>query len=171
MSQYFGKYRATVTNNTDPLMRGRLMLKVPDVPGFLASIWAEACVPLAGPAGPPMGIYLVPPVGTGVWVEFEKGDPGLPVWVGCRWGGSAEIPPLSGTGLAGSPNIVIQSEGQHSIVISDLPGPGGGLILKSKTGASIIINDTGIFIQNGKGAGIILEGPSVNINNGAFTVT
>jgi uncharacterized protein involved in type VI secretion and phage assembly len=171
MSQFFGKYRATVTNNIDPMMRGRLQVHVPDVPGFVGSSWAEACVPLAGPVGPPMGIYAVPPVGTGVWIEFEKGNADLPVWVGCRWAGSAEIPPIATAGLVTSPNIVIQSLGQHSIVISNLPGPKGGIMLMSSSGAAITINDTGIYIQNGKGASIILDGPSVNLNNGALTVT
>jgi hypothetical protein len=43
-------------------------------------------------------------------------------------------------------------------------------MLKSLTGASIIVNDTGIYIQNGKGASINMVGPSVTINNGALTV-
>ena len=63
---YYGKYRGTVLNNIDPEQRGRLMLTVPDVLGPIPSSWAEACVPRAGPTGPPMGVYLVPPIGTGV---------------------------------------------------------------------------------------------------------
>lgn len=84
--QYYGKYRGTVLQNVDPEQRGRLMLSVPDVLGPIPSSWAEPCVPLAGPTGPPMGVYLVPPIGAGVWVEFEHGDPDYPIWVGCRWG-------------------------------------------------------------------------------------
>ena len=56
------------------------------------------------------------------------------------------------------------------MMISDLPGPTGGIMLKSTTGASIIVNDTGIYIQNGKGASIIMTGPTVNINTGALTI-
>src|SRR5258708_1023718 len=129
--QFFGKYRATVINNIDPEMRGRLMLMIPDVSSLIPSTWAEACVPLAGPTGPPMGVYMVPPIGAGVWVEFENGDPNYPVWVGCRWGAAAGIPPLSKAGLPVSPSIVIQTLGQNSIAVSDLPGPTGGLMLKS----------------------------------------
>ena len=55
-------------------------------------------------------------------------------------------------------------------MISDLPGPTGGIMLKSTTGATIIVNDTGIYIQNGKGASIIITGPTVTINNGALTI-
>jgi uncharacterized protein involved in type VI secretion and phage assembly len=170
MSQYFGKYRATVLNNIDPEMRGRLMLMIPDVLSLIPSTWAEACVPLAGPTGPPMGVYMIPPIGAGVWVEFEHGDPNYPVWVGCRWGAAPGIPPLAHAGLPVSPNIVIQSLGQNSIIVSDLPGPIGGIMLKSLTGASIIVNDTGIYIQNGKGASLNMVGPAVTINNGALTI-
>jgi hypothetical protein len=168
--KYWGKYRATVINNIDPELRGRLMLMIPDVLNLIPSTWAEACAPLAGPTGPPMGIYAVPPIGAGVWVEFENGDPDYPIWVGCRWGSPSDVPPLAHAGLPVAPNIVIQSLAQNSIIVSDLPGPVGGIILKSLTGASIIVNDTGIYIQNGKGAMINMVGPAVTINNGALTI-
>ncbi|MEA3230158.1 MAG: phage baseplate assembly protein V [Thermodesulfobacteriota bacterium] len=168
---FLGKYRGTVLNNVDPETRGRLMLSIPDVLGVVPSTWAEPCTPLAGPTGPPMGVYMVPPIGAGVWVEFEHGDPNYPIWVGCRWGGPSDIPPLAHAGLPVSPNIVMQTAGQNSFVISDLPGPTGGIMLKSATGASIIVNDTGIYIQNGRGASLIMTGPTVTINNGALVVT
>ena len=168
---FLGKFRGTVLNNVDPETRGRLMLSIPDVLGVVPSTWAEPCTPLAGPTGPPMGVYMVPPIGAGVWVEFEHGDPNYPIWVGCRWGGPSDIPPLAHAGVPVSPNIVMQTAGQNSFVISDLPGPTGGIMLKSATGASIIVNDTGIYIQNGKGASLIMTGPTVTINNGALVVT
>lgn len=168
---FIGKYRATVLNNVDPELRGRLMLTIPDVLGLVPSTWAEPCTPLAGPTGPPMGVYMVPPIGAGVWVEFEQGDANYPIWVGCRWGGQSDVPPLAHAGLPISPNIVMQTAGQNTFMISDLPGPTGGLMLKSATGASIIVNDTGIYIQNGKGASLIMAGPTVTINNGALVVT
>jgi uncharacterized protein involved in type VI secretion and phage assembly len=170
VKQFLGKYRGVVTNNVDPLLRGRLLVTVPDVLGPVPSSWAEPCVPLAGPTGPPMGAYMVPPVGAGVWVEFEHGDPSYPIWVGCRWGASSDVPPLAHAGIPASPNIVLQTLGQNALVISDLPGPTGGIMLKSTTGATLVVNDTGIYIQNGKGASIVMTGPSVNVNAGALTV-
>jgi uncharacterized protein involved in type VI secretion and phage assembly len=167
---YYGKYRGTVINNLDPDMRGRLLVVVPDVLNLIPSSWAEPCVPLAGPTGPPMGVYMVPPVGAGVWVEFEHGSADRPIWVGCRWGPASDVPPLSKAGLPVSPNIVMQTLGQNSFVISDLPGPTGGIMLKSATGASLIVNDTGIYIQNGKGASITMVGPTITVNNGALTI-
>jgi uncharacterized protein involved in type VI secretion and phage assembly len=168
--QFLGKYRGVVTNNVDPMMRGRLLVTVPDVLGVVPSSWAEPCVPLAGPTGLSMGVYMVPPIGAGVWVEFEHGDPTYPIWVGCRWGATADVPPIAHLGIPLTPNIVLQSAGQNALVISDLPGPTGGIMLKSATGATLIVNDTGIYIQNGKGASIVMTGPTVNVNTGALTV-
>jgi len=169
--KFFGKYRGTVINNIDPMMVGRLMVQVPDVLGLVPVSWAEPCVPLAGPTGPPMGVYMVPPIGAGVWVEFEQGDPDHPIWVGCRWGQTADVPPQAKLGLPVSPSIIFQTAGQNSIVISDVSGPLGGIMLKTMTGAISAISETGIIISNGKGAVINMTGPSVNVNMGALMVT
>lgn len=166
--KYYGKYRGLVLNNVDPLQKARLLVQVPDVLGLGTSSWAMPCVPMAGIQ---MGVYVVPLIGGGVWVEFEGGNPDYPIWTGGFWGSAAEVPALALTGIPASPNIVLQTTAQNSIVVSDLPGPTGGIMLKSTTGASIIVNDTGIYIQNGKGASIIMVGPSVNINTGALTIT
>lgn len=170
--RYIGKYRGTVIQNVDPQRMGRLQLMVPDVMSLMPTTWAEPCVPLAGPTGPPMGVYMVPPIGAGVWVEFEHGDPNRPVWVGCRWGLQSDIPPLAHLGNPADPNIVIQSLLQHSIMISDMPpSPAtGGIILKSTTGAMIVVNDSGIYISNGKGAMITLIGTAIDFNGGALTI-
>lgn len=171
-NSFYGKYRATVLNNADPDQRGRLMLSIPDVLGSFPSSWAEPCVPLAGPTGPAMGVYLVPPIGAAVWVEFEHGDPDYPIWAGCRWGGQSDVPSQGTSGNPADPNIVIQSLLQHMLVISDMPPSTttGGIILQSTTGAKIVVNDSGIYIDNGKGASITLVGPNVTVNNGALVV-
>jgi hypothetical protein len=75
------------------------------------------------------------------------------------------IPPLI-------PGIVLQTTGQNTIMISDVPGPTGGVIIKTLTGALISMNDeVGITISNGKGASILMTGASVIINAGALVVT
>jgi uncharacterized protein involved in type VI secretion and phage assembly len=163
----YGKYRGMVLNNIDPEQRGRLLVQVPDVLGLGTSSWAMPCVPIAGIQ---MGTYFVPLIGAGVWVEFEAGNPDHPIWTGGFWGSVAEVPALALAGIPASPNIVMQTNGQNTMVISDLPGPSGGIMLKSATGATLIVNDTGIYIQNGKGASIIMTGPTVTINNGALVI-
>ena len=167
VKKFWGKYRATVVNNIDPMQLGRILVTVPDVQGLIPSSWAMPCVPIAGKQS---GTYVVPQVGSGVWVEFEQGDPDYPVWVGCYWGSAAEVPALALAGNPASPSIVLQTGLQNALVVSDLPGPTGGIMLKSTTGATIIVNDTGIYIQNGKGASIIMTGPTVTINNGAMVI-
>lgn len=165
--RFYGLYRGTVANNIDPLQLGRIQAIVPDVSNVIPTSWAMPCVPIAGKQ---MGTFVVPQVGAGVWMQFEQGNPDFPVWTGGFWGIAAEVPALALAGVPGDPNIVLQSTLQHAIVISDLPGPTGGILLKSTTGASITVNDTGIYIQNGKGASIVLVGPSVDINVGALKV-
>lgn len=169
--RFYGKYRATVVQNADPELRGRIMCMVPDVLGLTPSSWCEACAPLAGPTGPPMGVYMVPPLGAGVWVEFEQGDPGKPIWTGCRFA-PGNVPPLALAGNPADPNICIQSLLQNMIMVSDLPPSPitGGIILRSTTGAMIVVNDSGIYISNGKGAIITLIGPVIDFNVGALTI-
>lgn len=179
--KYWGKYRGTVVNNVDPNQRGRLQVLVPDVNSVVPTTFAEPCVPLAGPTGPPMGVYMVPPIGAGVWVEFEHGDPDKPIWVGCRWGLQSDIPLAALAGNPADPSIVIQSLLQQAVIVSDMPPSvpppvmppvptTGGIILRSTTGASIVVNDAGIFISNGKGATINMIGPTITINNGALVI-
>lgn len=79
--EYLGKYRGQVVDNQDPTKRGRLQVIVPQVLGT-TQVWALPCVPYAGAAA---GLYAMPDVGTGVWVEFEAGDASHPIWVGCFW--------------------------------------------------------------------------------------
>jgi hypothetical protein len=169
VKRFYGKYRGTVVQNLDPEFRGRLMCEVPGVLGPVPSSWCEACVPLAGPTGTAMGAYFVPPIGAGVWIEFEQGDPNRPIWSGCRFA-PGDAPLLAFAGLPVSPSIVMQTSLQNAIAISDLPGPTGGIMLKSATGATLIVNDTGIYLQNGKGAMMTLVGPTVTFNTGALTI-
>ncbi len=93
-------------------------------------------------AGQNVGVFAIPPVGAGVWVEFEAGDPTLPIWAGGYWSSAAEMPPSSL----------------------------GGIHVVGAFGASISVTDSGIVIDNAKGARIALTGPGVEVNNGAFTV-
>jgi uncharacterized protein involved in type VI secretion and phage assembly len=165
--KFYGIYRATVVNNVDPMQMGRIMAMIPDVGSITPSTWAMPAVPLAGKQ---MGTFMVPQIGAGVWIQFEAGDPDRPVWTGGWWGIAAEVPALALAGVPGDPNIVIQTTLQNAIVISDLPGPTGGIMLKSTTGATIIVNDTGIYIQNGQGASIVMTGPTVTVNAGALVV-
>ncbi|MBK8096619.1 MAG: baseplate assembly protein [Planctomycetes bacterium] len=166
--RFFGKYRGTVINNIDPMLLGRLMVQVPDVAGLVPIAWAMPCFPATGKQA---GMYILPQIGAGVWVEFEQGDPDYPIWTGCWFQNQGEVPALAIAGPPGVPSVVIQTQGQTTLMLSDVPGPTGGVLLKTTTGALISMNDVGITISNGKGASIVLTGPSVMINGTALAVT
>ena len=166
MTKYYGKYRGMVINNEDLERRGRLLVQVPDVTGMPPSTWAMPCVPFAGKQS---GMWCLPQIGTGVWVEFEQGNPDYPIWTGCWWATPGDVPVLAQAALPFLPNIVLQTNGQTSFVLSD--NPAVGITLKTATGAMFIINEAGILISNGKGAMITLNANAVTINQGALLVT
>ena len=180
--RYYGKYRGTVMSNIDPERRGRILATVSDVQGLIPLSWAMPCLPFAGIQE---GALVLPQIGSGVWIEFEQGNPDYPVWVGGFWGSLAEVPLAVNTPPAVPPgqNIVFQTGLKHLFVISDAvplpmlesikaPAPPGtgGIVLRSPGGAMIVVNDTGIFINNGKGASINLVGTAVLVNKDALVV-
>ena len=167
MAKYYGKYRGTVLDNVDPMQMARLLVQVPDVSNILPSTWAMPCLPFAGIQS---GMFVVPIIGSGVWIEFEQGDSDYPIWVGGFWGSAAEVPALALAAPPAVQQLVVQTMQMNTLVISDVPGPTGGIILKSTSGAFIAINDVGITIDNGQGATIVMAGPSITVNEGALQV-
>ncbi len=163
-SQFFGKYRGTVTDIQDPLMTGRIKAKVPDVMGDQESGWAMPCAPFGGSG---MGFFALPKVGAGVWIEFEHGDSDYPIWTGCWFGSASEMP----SDLLTPPykKVMIKTEGGHSIILDDTPGM-GGITLQTSGGQKIVMNSMGIEIDNGTGGKIKMSGPQVSVNDGALEV-
>ncbi len=162
---FYGKYRSTVVNNIDPMQIGRIQAIVPDVLGLIPSTWAMPCVPVAGIN---MGMFTVPPIGSGVWIEFERGDPDYPIWVGGYWGSAAETPALAHAVPPGFAGITLQTTLKNGIVVSD--GPTGGILIQTTLGAMISVSELGIVISNGKGAIINMTEQTTDVNLGALTV-
>jgi hypothetical protein len=173
--RYYGKYRGLVIENVDPMLMGRILAQVPDVLGEIPSSWCMPCVPAAGIQS---GMFIVPPLGSQVWIEFEQGNPDYPIWVGGFWGLPTDIPILATVPPPVLPpvigqNICIQTPGQNTVLISDsVPTPiTGGIVLKSTSGAMIVCNDTGIYLSAGPGlASIWLVGPVITMNETALTI-
>lgn len=164
---YFGKYRATVINNLDPQMSGRIQVQLGDRYGLFISTWVNPAFPAAGKG---YGMVALPQVGSSVWIEFEGGDTDCPIWSGGFWPDPGGFPPLA---LAGAtplmPNIHLQTTSGTSITLSD--NPAQQVLIRTVAGATITIGASGITIMNGQGASIAMVGPSVVINNGALTIT
>ena len=127
--QFLGKFRGTVVNNVDVKQLGRIQVMVPEVSSMPLLHWALPCVPVGGNQ---LGIFSVPIPGAGVWVEFEQGDPDYPIWTGCFYGSSAEVPARAREIVAPIPAITLQTPAQNSLVITDFPGPTGGDALTSR---------------------------------------
>jgi len=73
MASLPGLYRALVVDAKDPEHSSRLQVSFPS--GVVAGkLWALPC------RSP--GARSLPKVGATVWVAFESGDSGSPVWVG-----------------------------------------------------------------------------------------
>lgn len=146
----YGKFRGTVTDVEDPEQRGRLKATVPEVLHDVPTGWAEPCAPYGGDGE---GLWAIPPVGAGVWMEFEAGDPSRPVWTGCWWP-SGQVP----DDAAGSPatpkvKVLRTTEGLHAalddegktITVSD-DGGSNLLEIKSQDGQVTIKAGTKVLV-------------------------
>ncbi|MCU0627111.1 MAG: phage baseplate assembly protein V [Gemmatimonadaceae bacterium] len=140
--------------------KGRVQVSCPAVLGDGSLSWAMPSVPYAGSG---VGLFLVPPQGANVWVEFEGGDPGYPIIGGCFWG-PGEAPAVP----ALAEMKVLRTDGA-TITLNDLPGV-GGVTIELASGAKISMTATGVEITNGTGATIKMSGPQVTVNNGALEV-
>lgn len=168
-NRYFGKYRGTVTANTDPTSRGRIKVRVPAVLGGL-EVWAMPCVPYAGSG---VGFYSLPNAGTGVWVEFEAGDSSYPIWTGCFWADN-ELPDQS------DPNIKIWKTDSLTLRMDDNTDE---WLAETSAAAKVTITDeiksekgnsshtvSSSSIVSESGSKVDVSSTSVNVNSGAWEV-
>jgi uncharacterized protein involved in type VI secretion and phage assembly len=157
---FCGKYRGVVSDNRDPLMLGRVRAKVQDIFGDRESGWAMPCVPYAGDG---VGLYLIPPAGSSVWIEFEQGNPERPIWSGCFWA-TGELPAQP----AMAEMKVLKTE-TATITLNDTPGL-SGITLELDGGGKISLSSLGIEISAGQGT-VTINGSQVSLNNGVLEVT
>ena len=163
--RYYGKFRGTVKNNIDPLLQGRVQVAVPFPLGEGTLAWAMPCVPYAGDG---VGLFLVPPVGASVWIEFEAGDLDRPILGGCFWATASQVPASPAV-----PEMKVFKTGTLTLELSELPGA-GGLTIKVASPAvlmpiAIALTSSGIELKVGASK-IVLSGTSVSVNDGALEV-
>lgn len=172
LHKVWGKYAGKVESNTDSQQMGRLQVSCPAVLGS-GQVWALPCVPYAGPG---VGFFFMPPVGAGVWVEFEGGDVSRAIWTGCYWA-QGDLP-----SDAASADIKLIVTDKATLKIDDSSGE---VVLKNQSDASVIWNDNvtteaGSATHTVGAAGVVSESApgkvevgaaGVTVNNGTFKVT
>jgi uncharacterized protein involved in type VI secretion and phage assembly len=158
---HYGKYRGLVTDNNDPKKLGRLRAKVKEVLGDVETGWALPAGPYSGDGE---GFYSVPPVGAGVWVEFEAGDVDRPIWAGAWWGEDQLPKDESGT-EATPPLKILRSEKGMLVALDDsaqtitLSDSGGDNLVTIK------VQQSQVRIQ--ATAKVIVEAPQIELVDGA----
>ncbi len=146
----YGRRKALVVNVDDPDQRGRVKLFIPGLMSGPSTDtaqqtdWADP-VMLQGEKkdDPEVGAFVVPPVGSYVWVEFQQGRFDFPVYHGGFWRRSKLIPALARGEDDGN------TLGDQSVAGVTLPGSGAGnstypsnRVYKSSTGITIELDDT-----------------------------
>lgn len=156
-SAFYGKFRGVVTDNTDDL--GRIRATVADVYGSEKSPWALPAVPYAGNG---VGLYLIPPVGALVWIEFEHGDPDHPVWSGCFW--------AENQAPATTPDQKVLKTAAGTVTLDETSNK-EAVTIETASGLKITIDKNGIEINAGKKGVIKLTQNKVAVNGNALEVT
>jgi len=145
--------------------------------------WAEPAFPFGGKTGSDSGFFMLPEVGSTVWVGFEMGFVGRPVWFG-SWLGSGEVP----SEASSSPQYVriIKTPTGSKLVFDDTPSA-EQVILESASGHQLLMDDTPttqkIKVETTGGSSILMDdianlidiktlaGHEVRIDETASTIT
>lgn len=169
--QYFGKYTGIVKDNRDNDKRGQLKLSVP-------TIFPEDELVLARPALP-YGFFFVPENNAKVWVEFEGGDPDLPLWTGLQyvpgeWAAEGEAnPPQMRVIKTASGHLLLfnDKEGNEAIEIHDgvnkhvlRMDKNGWTLEDGKNKHSIVLDQQGVTVKTQSGAKVELAAAGITID-------
>jgi uncharacterized protein involved in type VI secretion and phage assembly len=157
--RYYGKYRGHVTDNNDPDNLGRIKANVPRLLGTEETGWALPAFAYGGASE--QGLFAVPDIGAGVWIEFEGGDLSYPIWSG-TWYTSGDIPESAPPAMK-----VLKTKSGHKIVLDD---DGGTLEITDSNGNSIKMDANGIEITASNGHSIKMTASGVSVNDGALEV-
>jgi hypothetical protein len=161
-SRYYGKYRGIVTNVDDPEHIARLKARVPEVLGDIESPWALPCAPYSGDG---MGVYTIPSVGAGIWIEFEAGDPSRPIWAGCWWGKNQLPEDVKGNGVTPAVKIIRTEQG----MMLSMDDSGQEISLSDSDGNNILSIEIQVGKITVKGASkAVVEAPQIELVENAM---
>jgi uncharacterized protein involved in type VI secretion and phage assembly len=121
LKNYHGIYPGIVIDNKDPLQQGRVKIRVEQIFGTEQDgisnsdlPWAFPCFPFIGKNS---GFFMIPEIGTGIWIMFLAGYTDSPIWIG-SWVSNKEK--LSNIAYTPDPkNYLIQSPGGNYLLLDD----------------------------------------------------
>lgn len=156
VGRYYGKYHATVIDNTDDENRGLLTVEIPDVFGAGVTVCAEACLPY--------GQFVVPPKGSQVWCEFEAGDTERPLWVAVALTKAESTKAKPDTVLITHTGDAMISLDEHGSVLLSSPS-GSFLHMDAAAEATTLAEGHSNFVTMGEGGVSIRnkDGSVVNV--------
>lgn len=170
---YLGIYAGLVTANDDG--EGVLQVRVPSLYPGGESLPARPALPY--------GVLFLPEVDTKVWIQFEGGDPTLPLWTGVHQVGDAwpsdTQPPAA---------RVLRTPGDHRLVLDDTEGSEGvallfggkahavrltsaEVVVEHDRGHSVRTGDDGIELTHASGHTIDMQSSRVTVSTGGSSVT
>jgi Type VI secretion system/phage-baseplate injector OB domain len=132
---YYGLYSGEVKDNSDADKLGRLQVSIP-------SIFPEDEVMTARSALP-YGSFFVPEVGAFVWIAFEGGRPGLPVWLGVQ-----QVPDqaIAEADVDPPEKRLFKTAGGHLLMLDDKSGEEHIEIKDGVNGHTVTLDDQGVKI-------------------------
>jgi hypothetical protein len=149
IGKFYGKYSGEVINNEDDTHSGHITARVPSIFGTTpgqSDFRARPCLPY--------GHFFVPHVGAKVWVEFEAGDLGYPIWVGTWY---PEDTVVEQAQTSPPQNRVIHTPAGHRIEIKDTADEETILIRHASNAFVSIDKDGNVLISNPNGSHIHLN--------------
>jgi phage baseplate assembly protein gpV len=155
-SRYFGKYRGIVTDNNDPDNLGRVKAKVQRLLNDEETGWALPAFIYGGTSE--QGLFAVPDINAGVWIEFEGGDLSYPIWTG-TWYTSGSIPESAKPGQK-----VFKTQSGHKMIFDD---DAGTLEITDSNGNSIKMDSSQITVSAGSATTIVIDAPEIDLVDGA----
>jgi hypothetical protein len=174
---YFGKYSGVVKDNRDADELGIIQVSVPTI------FPEEELVPAR--AALPYGMFFVPENDTHVWVEFEGGDTGSPLWTGVQhvagtWAPeAAKNPPTVRAFRTAAGHLLVfdDTEGSESVVLTDgknahrLTFDAAGITLTDgKNKHEIALSAGTVTVKHSGGTTVTLEATAVKAQAGASKV-
>jgi uncharacterized protein involved in type VI secretion and phage assembly len=145
---YFGKYSGIVSDNADAHKLGELKVEVPAVFGDAEAVVARAALPY--------GVFFMPDVGVNVWIEFEGGDTGLPLWTGVQyvagseWAKESDMPEKR----------VIRTPSGHFVLFDDKSGEEKIEIVEAKAKVKITIDSSASTLKIECDKDVTIESPN-----------